>query len=97
MGEAHDMHGLHGFLEVVLVLLARNRDVTVGQETIVVKSFQQQVRCDRKKRKTFGHMVRIFFFLFSKGKGIMMNNRTKTLFLILYKMVSDLRALVCCY
>lgn len=45
MGEAHDVHGLHGLLEVVFVLLARDWDVTVGQEAVVVESFQKQVRC----------------------------------------------------
>lgn len=55
MGEAHDVHGLHGLLEVVFVLLARDRDVTVGQETVVVESFQKQVRCG----KTFRNMVKI--------------------------------------
>lgn len=44
MSEAHDMHGLHGFLKVVLVLLTRDWDVTIGQEAIVVESFQEKVR-----------------------------------------------------
>ena len=59
MGEAHDVHGIHGLLEVVFVLLARDGDVTVGQETIVVESFQKQVRCGPKSGKTFRSMVRI--------------------------------------
>lgn len=29
MAEAHDVHGFHGLLEVVFVLLARDRDVTI--------------------------------------------------------------------
>lgn len=59
MGEAHDVHGLHGFLEVVFVLLARNWDVTVGQETVIVESFQKQVRCEKKNRNTFRYMVKM--------------------------------------
>lgn len=59
MGEAHDVHGLHGFLEVVFVLLARNWDVTVGQETVIVESFQKQVRCEKKNRNTFRNMVKM--------------------------------------
>lgn len=59
VGEAHDVHGLHGLLEVVFVLLARDRDVTVGEETVVVESFQKQVRCGRKHGKTFRNMVKI--------------------------------------
>lgn len=59
MGEAHDVHGLHGLLEVVFVLLARDRDVTVGQETVVVESFQKQVCCGKKQGKTFRNMVKI--------------------------------------
>ena len=43
MGEAHDMHGLHGFLEVVLVLLARDRNVSIGQEAVVIESLQEQI------------------------------------------------------
>lgn len=39
MGEAHDVHGFHGLLEVVFVLLAWDRDVTVWQETVVVEAF----------------------------------------------------------
>ena len=30
VGEAHDVHGVHGLLEVVLVLLARDRHVPIG-------------------------------------------------------------------
>lgn len=62
MGEAHDVHGIHGLLEVVFVLLARDWDVTVGQETVVIESFQKQVRCGQKSGKAFGRVVRISFF-----------------------------------
>lgn len=63
MGKAHDVHGLHRLLEVVFVLLARNWDVTIGQETIVVESFQKQIRCDEEKQKNNRNMVKnkIFF------------------------------------
>lgn len=57
MGKAHDVHGFHGFLEVVFVLLPRNRDVTIGQETVTVESFQKQVRCGKTNRKTLTNMV----------------------------------------
>lgn len=66
MGKAHDVHGLHGLLEVVFVLLARNRDVTVGKETVVAESFQKQVRYEKKDiKKTFSieQLFRIFFKL----------------------------------
>ena len=45
VGKAHDVHGLHGLLEVVLVLLARDGDVSVGQEAVAVEAVQQQVGC----------------------------------------------------
>lgn len=48
MAEAHDVHGLHGLLEVVFVLLTRDWDVTIGQETVVVESLQKQVGCAEK-------------------------------------------------
>lgn len=51
MGKAHDVHGLHCLLEVVFVLLAWNWDVTIGQKTIVVESFQKQIRCEEEKQK----------------------------------------------
>lgn len=41
MSEAHDVHGVHGLLEVVFVLLSRNWDVTVGQETVVIEPLQK--------------------------------------------------------
>lgn len=43
MGEAHDVHGLHGLLEVVFVLLARNGNVSVGEEAIVIEALQQEI------------------------------------------------------
>lgn len=49
MSKAHDIHGLHGFLKVVLVLLARNWDVSIWQEAIVVESFQKQVRWEKEE------------------------------------------------
>ena len=53
MDEAHYVHSFHGFLEVVFVLLAWNCDVTVGQETVVIESFQKQIRCGLKNGETF--------------------------------------------
>lgn len=44
MAEAHDVHGLHRLLEIVLVLLARDGNVTVRQEAVVVEAFEEQVR-----------------------------------------------------
>ena len=38
MIERHDVHGLHGLLEVVLVLLARNGNVAVGEEAVVIEA-----------------------------------------------------------
>lgn len=43
MGEAHDVHGLHGLLEVVFVLLARNGNVSVGEEAIIIEALQQEI------------------------------------------------------
>lgn len=40
--EAHDSHGLHGLGEDVLVLLARDRHIAVGQEAVVVVSLKAQ-------------------------------------------------------
>lgn len=75
MGEAHDVHGLHGLLEVVFVLLARDWDVTVGQEAVVVESFQKQVRCWQKMEKHLekhGQYDFLFFFI-SKEKALWTN------------------------
>lgn len=44
VGEAHDVHGVQRLLEVVLVLLAGDGNVTVGQEAVVVEAFEEQVR-----------------------------------------------------
>lgn len=84
VGEAHDVHGLHGLLEVVFVLLARDRDVTVGQETVVVESFQKQVRCGKKQGKTFRNMVKIWLFCFFSQKFFGMTIKLVTLYLTPY-------------
>lgn len=42
--EAHDAHGVECLLEIVLVLLSGDGNVTVWQETVAVKSFKKQVR-----------------------------------------------------
>jgi hypothetical protein len=39
--EAHDVHGFHGLLEVILVLLSRNRNIAIGEESVVVETFQE--------------------------------------------------------
>lgn len=41
MGEAHDVHRFHGLLEVILVLLPRDRDIAIGEEPVVVETFQE--------------------------------------------------------
>ncbi len=41
MGEAHNMHGFHGLLEIVLVLLAWNGNVTIGEEAVVIEALQE--------------------------------------------------------
>lgn len=42
LGDAHDPHGLQGLCEQILVLLPRNRDVPVGEETVVVVIFKEE-------------------------------------------------------
>lgn len=61
MAEAHNVHGLHGLMEVVFVLLPWNWNVTIGQEPVVVESFQKQVRYGQKNGKTFRRMVKMYF------------------------------------
>ena len=58
MAEAHDVHGLHCLLEVVFVLLSRDCDVAIGQETVVVESFQKQVRCPPNNTVTVIHDIK---------------------------------------
>lgn len=41
MGEAHYVHRFHGLLEVILVLLPRDRDIAIGEEPVVVETFQE--------------------------------------------------------
>jgi len=41
MREAHNIHGFHGLLKIVLVLLARNRNVTIGEEAVVIEALQE--------------------------------------------------------
>lgn len=41
MGEAHNMHGIHGLLKVILVLLSRDGNVTVGEEAIAIEAFEE--------------------------------------------------------
>lgn len=62
MVEAHYMHGLHGLLKVVFVLLPWNWDVTIGKKTVVVEPFQKQVRCGQKNGKTFRRKVKLWLF-----------------------------------
>lgn len=64
MSKAHDVHGLHGLLEVVFVLLARDGDVAIGQETVVVETLQKQVGWGKQKWKMFTSLVRkLLFFI----------------------------------
>lgn len=44
IGETHDMHCIQGFLEIFLVLLAWDGNVTIWQETVTVKPLKKQVR-----------------------------------------------------
>lgn len=41
--DAHDLKGVHGLIEHVRVLLARNRHVSIGQETILAVILQTQL------------------------------------------------------
>lgn len=41
VGEAHDVHCIQCLLEIVLVLLARDGNVTIWQETVAVKAFKE--------------------------------------------------------
>ncbi len=41
--DAHDLKGVHGLCEQVLVLLARNRHVSIGQETVFAVILQTQL------------------------------------------------------
>lgn len=45
--DAHNPHGLHGLLEHVLVLLPRNSDMPIGQETVLVVWLQQEISCSK--------------------------------------------------
>lgn len=48
MCKTHDVHGLHGLMKVVFVLLSWDWDVAIRQETVFVKSFQKQIGCGMK-------------------------------------------------
>jgi len=48
VGEAHDVHGVQSLLEVILVLLAGDGHVAVGQEAVVAEALEEQVRCTRR-------------------------------------------------
>lgn len=41
--DAHDLKGVHGLSEQVLVLLAGNRHVSTGQETVLAVILQTQL------------------------------------------------------
>lgn len=43
--DTHDLEGLHGLREHVLVLLARNSHVAIRQESILAVVFQTQLGC----------------------------------------------------
>ena len=41
--EAHYMHRFHCLLKVIFVLLSRNRNIAIGEKSVVIKSFKEQV------------------------------------------------------
>lgn len=41
--EAHYVHCFHGLLKVIFVLLSRNGNVAIGEKSVVIKSFKEQV------------------------------------------------------
>lgn len=45
----HDPKGLHGFCEQILVLLSRDRDVSVGKESVVVVVFKEKLICGQRQ------------------------------------------------
>lgn len=38
----HDLEGIHGLIEQILVLLAWNRDVPIGEESVVVVVLKEE-------------------------------------------------------
>lgn len=49
--DAHDPHGLHGLQVHVSVLLSRDRDVPVGQESVLIVALQTQFSWWTEKQK----------------------------------------------
>lgn len=52
MREAHDVHCLHGLLEVIFVLLSWDGDVAIGEEPVVIKPFEEQIRWKKREQDT---------------------------------------------
>ena len=42
-GETHDVHGLHGFIIQLIVLLASDLNMAVAQETVVTERLQKKL------------------------------------------------------
>lgn len=66
MGEAHDVHGVERLLEIVLVLLAGDGQITVWQEAVVVESFKEEVGWKQKGKE---RKKRILICLFERMFG----------------------------
>ena len=43
LSEPHDGHGLHGFIEHLIILGGRDGHKAIGEECVVVEAFQKQV------------------------------------------------------
>lgn len=88
MCKTHDVHGLHGLMKVVFVLLSWDWDVAIRQETVFVKSFQKQIGCGMKyvENKLINQFIhsfikkkkKLYFYIYYKKliKNIH-NNRDK--------------------
>lgn len=83
VAEAHDVHGFHGLVEVVFVLLAGDGEVPVGQETVLVESLQKKIRCGRKngvKTQSFmrkGQAKRLNYRMFLTIFRLFFHNKIK--------------------
>lgn len=87
MCKTHDVHGLHGLMKVVFVLLSWDWDVAIRQETVFVKSFQKQIGCGMKyvENKLINQSIHsfikkkkiktIFLYLLQKANKNIPNNR----------------------
>lgn len=57
----HDLKGFHGLCEQILVLLPRDRDISIGKESVVVVIFEEEILCDKSQRevKLFAQYIHI--------------------------------------